>query len=1012
MKKSFLLILCLLLTIALVACANNDNKENEDTTAADTTTAEVTTAGDEETSADETTESTSGEETSSEEESSSVEETTTGLVQQHEHTFATEWSADDNGHWHAATCEHQGEKSEAGEHVDTDNNDACDVCEFDLSCKHPLSSELEGIAAGHYHLTDCEHDLVLDLTAHTGVEDGVCDACGYSFDDLIDDITSDESANRVNGGTVNYNGQYETRQASFNAGFGFLFIDENVEYSYDPGVITNVKHSIHLFNNGNLFYVKDENGNLSRESWGITADNIKGYKFSSDMYDYLDLGTDPCGTEDLLYVFYNFAKTNCANNLTVAWGDTSTITFKTGNEYSAKIFVIDFTISANGVITSFNLSMTKYNAYDTDDMGEPIGDAKYTIDDNGVITVADGAVADIVSTVAVAQTEGSREDIKSSYNLDEILLQSYELKVGETVVTDTITVEVGSPITAVLDSVNPTTANLVLDAITVLVLDETGAETWSVSSYMTDEGLYINAYKAGNYVINLTSLNTTKTIAVVASTPVTTEIHAAVDSFGIKEAFDSKDIYAGGSFSFYGIAQNTYADASFTATLPEGTEGATLTELETADGYTFAATVPGTYVVTLTSKVNPEVTGTVTFNVSEAPNMADIFKGTWEGGDFWTQVVANINPSNGTYVVTIGSDTMEYTYELNGTTITSTQTSGYDAGMRLEFNSALELVFTDGTGWNEYVLVQTSTGDEPAAVFEGTYSGVIDNMGVTEEATAVVSGDCMELTIGANTATYYFSIGDGGVLSVVCMGDSLGDYQFRYVAELNVLTIEAMHPMTGMYVELGALANAATTPSVVIEGEYNGTIPEYFNANMTFIFSADGTVEIKDNDMGATEYMSYTVDEYGILSLTYISGDDIMGSAGLQLVYYSDMDVVVVNRLNPMTGMYGYAGECTKVSGDDSGDTGLSIDGTWNSVDGCYSFTFWDDATGNVNFMDANGEWLSTKGFNWTMDADGVITFELKTSGYGTWSGANATAGEGFITIVLDGGETVMLLPA
>ena len=35
----------------------------------------------------------------------------------HEHTFAEEWSKDENSHWHAATCQHTAEKSDNGAHT-------------------------------------------------------------------------------------------------------------------------------------------------------------------------------------------------------------------------------------------------------------------------------------------------------------------------------------------------------------------------------------------------------------------------------------------------------------------------------------------------------------------------------------------------------------------------------------------------------------------------------------------------------------------------------------------------------------------------------------------------------------------------------------------------------------------------------------------------------------------------------------------------------------------------------
>ena len=47
----------------------------------------------------------------------------------HVHTYAETWTSDADGHWHASTCGHPAEISEAGDHVDADKNGKCDVCE-------------------------------------------------------------------------------------------------------------------------------------------------------------------------------------------------------------------------------------------------------------------------------------------------------------------------------------------------------------------------------------------------------------------------------------------------------------------------------------------------------------------------------------------------------------------------------------------------------------------------------------------------------------------------------------------------------------------------------------------------------------------------------------------------------------------------------------------------------------------------------------------------------------------
>lgn len=47
----------------------------------------------------------------------------------HTHSFSTEWSHSDTQHWHAATCEHNTEKLGLADHIDSDKNFVCDVCD-------------------------------------------------------------------------------------------------------------------------------------------------------------------------------------------------------------------------------------------------------------------------------------------------------------------------------------------------------------------------------------------------------------------------------------------------------------------------------------------------------------------------------------------------------------------------------------------------------------------------------------------------------------------------------------------------------------------------------------------------------------------------------------------------------------------------------------------------------------------------------------------------------------------
>ena len=1046
MKKSFLLIMCLLLALAVVACGNNEGK-TDDTTAADTTTAVETPAESE--SSDDTTATTGSDTTASEVESdneTSAETSTTAtesseakteLVTDHVHTFSGDWSADDDAHWHAATCEHGIEVSDKAAHVDANEDGECDVCAYDLTCEHELSDEVVGIAAGHYNVPDCDHDyLILNLTAHTGTEDGVCDVCEYSFDDLIDEITSTDAANRVNGGNIAYQGQYEKRAVTYNLGFGFLYMEENAEYSYEPGVITTTKHSVHAFNNGNVFYLKEANDMVSREDYMITTDNVKGYKFSSDMYFYLYLDdTDPCGVEDLVYAMYTFAKTNYANTLTTTWGETNTISFMVADDYSAKVFTIDFVISANGVITTLNFKADQYTGYisaeqlanggiildwegnpDVDEDGNPTV-PDYTIDENGNVTFLDGATIDTVTTFTVTQTEGSRENIKTTYDIDAILLNSYDLMNGETAVGETLNVNVGEKVSLNFANMNPTTANLELDKLTAAVVDETGSETWNVSAYAFADYLQLTAYKPGNYVITLTSLNTSKTVKLVVTKPETTEIHAAVDNYGTKESFEEKTIPVNSTFEFVGLAQNTYADATFTATLPEGTTSATLTVLDTADGYAFTATAVGTYVVTLTSNANPAVTNTVTFNVIEAANVSNIFKGVWENTTYG--IIVEINPADatsGTYTITMNNAPAQYSYTLAGTTIDAISIAGVDQGWALQFNAELSLEIVSPYGM-AFALEQTSTGEEGGEEggFGGTYTGSLDVMGMPMAAKVVVSGDSFTFEIDGTTTTYYYSIdaATGYLTTIIGSGNPPADFIFRYIADTNMLTVEMVHPMTGMGMEIGALAQAGGSnveAANEMDGKYKGTLD--MGTILDITIEVDALFETMTTVIdGISTTYAYSIGDDGILTTICVGGEQI---GDFQFQYVAADDVIVVNMNNPRLGYYVYVGEAYKATEEEP--AGLSVDGMWEDASGMYTFTFWEaDGDGSIDFADENGEWLKTRGFYFTMDAAGNITFTSikgNLSGYMDWS-TNSTAKvtEQGIELTLDTGVVILLTP-
>ncbi len=100
----------------------------------------------------------------------------------HSHTYADEWSSDENEHWHAPTCGHDVDGSEKGAHADADKDGKCDVCAYVPEHFHSFEEAWTADQTGHWHKATCEHaDQKDGFAAHTGFEkDGVCEVCAYT----------------------------------------------------------------------------------------------------------------------------------------------------------------------------------------------------------------------------------------------------------------------------------------------------------------------------------------------------------------------------------------------------------------------------------------------------------------------------------------------------------------------------------------------------------------------------------------------------------------------------------------------------------------------------------------------------------------------------------------------------------------------------------------------------------------------------------------------------------------
>ena len=141
------------------------------------------------------------------------EETVEIPVLPHDHTFSTEYDADDNYHWHPAMCGHteaeekelhtygdwQIEKESTEEETGLKYKE-CSVCQHKyyedipvLPHTHKFSTEWSSNALTHWHDSTCDHDLVSGFAMHEfgewnvvtevtnetdGLRERTCSVCG------------------------------------------------------------------------------------------------------------------------------------------------------------------------------------------------------------------------------------------------------------------------------------------------------------------------------------------------------------------------------------------------------------------------------------------------------------------------------------------------------------------------------------------------------------------------------------------------------------------------------------------------------------------------------------------------------------------------------------------------------------------------------------------------------------------------------------------------------------------
>lgn len=106
---------------------------------------------------------------------------------EHTHTYAEDWTVDCTNHWHAADCGHLVAGADLAAHVDENEDGECDVCGYVIEDihEHYYASEWSTDEEYHWHAAVCEHkDQVADKAAHELNVAGDCIVCGAHVKDV------------------------------------------------------------------------------------------------------------------------------------------------------------------------------------------------------------------------------------------------------------------------------------------------------------------------------------------------------------------------------------------------------------------------------------------------------------------------------------------------------------------------------------------------------------------------------------------------------------------------------------------------------------------------------------------------------------------------------------------------------------------------------------------------------------------------------------------------------------
>ena len=333
MKRFLYLALCLLIVAAMmlcfVACKNEETPEE--------TTTPTTSGSDDNNNVDDT--------------------------PAHTHTYASEYSYDDEYHYYAATCEHTSEKKDSAKHA-----------------HNPLTGECV-----------CGHTTEVDTA---GVIDYIISNRDKTTNGTISIVTDH--------GSYNSTSSYEYKFAD-----NFLYVMETGDYE---------NHYYYAFDKyGNVYGVITQGSFVNRDT-EATEDNMNGPKldftFMGDYENYV------FGMESMISYFYEMGM---ENGSLVMVEEEGVFGFGLGvlvEGYYNYFYVIGVSFTVNAETGTLEVASVIAQKY---------GDTSFTVEDDGTITLKDNVTPSSTTTIIAQVSTEAIDSIDNPYDPDKVILEDVVL---------------------------------------------------------------------------------------------------------------------------------------------------------------------------------------------------------------------------------------------------------------------------------------------------------------------------------------------------------------------------------------------------------------------------------------------------------------------------------------------------------------------------------------------------------------------------------------------------------